>query len=233
MEALVRSLIMLDNPLTKGSASWYNWYDHVDAHDHSQIPSNNNFTQPSTVTVLSSTHTSQDTTINDSEPHGTVADQLYLHTFSDIAMSTFAALLPSLQAAFFSKTQPLEEVDTIRAPTESIATETGPRSNSDDTVAEYDSVENTPIAAARPLGLRSASSASSEQSQSSVLDRNGADGLVWKHGERVRYDRGSDIQSRKEEKRRLKGKRKAETEVSLLMRNLCYQFLICLRIRRL
>ncbi|KAJ9120666.1 hypothetical protein QFC22_002596 [Naganishia vaughanmartiniae] len=133
-------------------------------------------------------------------------------------MSTFAALLPSLQAAFFSKTRPAEDLDTIHAPTESLATETGPRNDNDATALEFDSVENTPIATTRPLALRSASSASSDQSQISLSERNAVDGLVWKHGERVKYDReSSDIQSRKEEKRRSK-KRMAETETFVIVR---------------
>ncbi|KAJ9105386.1 hypothetical protein QFC21_001756 [Naganishia friedmannii] len=206
---------MLDNPLTKGSYFWYDWYENVDAHDHSQTTSNN-FTQSATVLALTSKHTSQHTSINDSEPHGTVADQLHLYTFGDIAMSTFAALLPSLQAAFFSKTRPAEDLETIHAPTESLATETGPPNHNDITALEYDSVENTPIATTRPLALRSASSTCSDQSQCSIVETNAVDGLVWKHGERVKYDRES--QSRKEEKRRTKGKRKAETETFVIVR---------------
>ncbi|KAJ9112320.1 hypothetical protein QFC19_000740 [Naganishia cerealis] len=209
---LVR-FILVDNPLTKGSSLGV-----FDTHDQ-QHTAGTDIAELSTVATFSSIHPSHHTSIDDSGPHrGTVADQFHrnldTYTFGDLTMSTFAALLPSLQATFFSKSQPVaEDVDTIHAPSRSLATETG--SENDATVH---SVENTPIASGRPSVLRSCSSASSNQSGSPNLEKNAVDELVWKHGERVKYDRETEIRSRKEGKRGLKGKRRGETETFVIVR---------------
>jgi hypothetical protein len=125
-------------------------------------------------------------------------------------MSTFASLLPSLQLAFFSKPKPEEEEPAkpdVPGPSTSADTQA---------VSNTSAVERTPTASTRPTNLRQPSSVSSAQSAGSP-EEDGApvEGLVWKDGQRVRYDADGNVRGRKEGKRRTKERQSRAMEVSL------------------
>lgn len=132
-------------------------------------------------------------------------------------MSTFASLLPSLQAAFFSKTQPTVEGEIKVQPEEgSQAVQEGCAGRP--TAVPLGSVDNTTSVLDRPSGVRSTSSTSSALSASSDADEKPkVPGLVWKDGRRVDYDADGKIRGSKDEMRQRKEKRKQETEVSPLL----------------
>lgn len=127
-------------------------------------------------------------------------------------MSTFASLLPSLQLAFFSKPKP-EEEEPVQPDVP------GPSTSADaQAVSNSSAVERTPTASTRPTNLRQPSSVSSAQSAGSPEEDVGqVEGLVWKDGQRVRYDADGNVQGRKEGKRRrTKEKQRQAMEVSPL-----------------
>lgn len=125
-------------------------------------------------------------------------------------MSTFASLLPSLQLAFFSKPKAEEE-------DEEASTVPGP-SNSTEPAAPLvtNAVDGTPTASRRPANLRQSSSTSSDQRDGTGLATQHhprGEGLIWKAGQRVRYDADGNVRRRKEGKTRNKEKQRPETEV--------------------
>lgn len=128
-------------------------------------------------------------------------------------MSTFASLLPSLQAAFFSKPQPAAD-DEVKAQSEGAWQDAQGESASAGTEINMKSKDNIATASDRPLPLHSTSSASSAPSVSSEAEGKPAvPGLIWKEGRRVEYDTEGNVRTSKDGKRKGKDKRTQETEV--------------------